>query len=108
LKHFLGSFATPFMMALLLGAAQLICRRARQAARRGVAPCSALAILYMGSLLGVGEALLAPLESQYPPLRADAQLQNISAIVVLGSGYTPRDSIPGDRRARCGRPGARR
>jgi uncharacterized SAM-binding protein YcdF (DUF218 family) len=94
LKHFLGSFATPLMMALLLGAGALLCRACGR--RRGATwlLCCAMCILYLGSLIEVGEALLAPLESQYPPLRADVQLQNIGAIVVLGSSYTPRDSIP--------------
>ena len=94
LKHFLGAFATPLMMALLLSVGALIGRACGR--RRGAAwllGC-AMGIVYLGSLIEVGEALLAPLESQYPPLRADAQLQKIGAIVVLGSGYMPRDSIP--------------
>jgi uncharacterized SAM-binding protein YcdF (DUF218 family) len=94
LKHFLGSFATPLMLALVLCVAAALCRA--RGRRRGATwfLCSAAVILYLGSLIAVGEALLGPLESQYPPLGADAQLQNIGAIVVLGSSYTPRDSIP--------------
>lgn len=94
LKHFFGSFATPLMIALLLGAVAALCRA--HGRRRGATWlfCSAVVILYLGSLLAVGEALLAPLESQYPPLLEDAQLHNVGTIVVLGSGYTPRDSIP--------------
>jgi len=94
LKHIFGSFATPLMMAVLLGVAALLCwaRGRRRGARWFV--YGAAAILYLGSLIAVGEALLAPLERQYPPLRADAPLQNIGAIVVLGSSYTPHDSIP--------------
>jgi uncharacterized SAM-binding protein YcdF (DUF218 family) len=94
LKHLFGSFATPLMIALVLGAAAALCRA--RGRRRGAAwlLSSAVVILYLGSLIGVGEALLAPLESQYPPLREDAQLQNVGAIVVLGSGYMPRGSIP--------------
>jgi uncharacterized SAM-binding protein YcdF (DUF218 family) len=94
LKHIFGSFATPLMMALFLGVGALLCwARGR---RRGATwfVCGAAAILYLGSLIAVGEALLAPLERQYPPLRADAALQNVGTIVVLGSSYTPRDSIP--------------
>jgi uncharacterized SAM-binding protein YcdF (DUF218 family) len=94
LKHFLGSLATPFMIALILGAAAALCRaRGRRRAAMWLL-VSMLAILYMGSLLSVGEALLTPLEAQYPPLRDDAPLQNVSAIVVLGSSYMPRDSVP--------------
>lgn len=94
LKHLFGSFATPLMMALLLGVAALL---SRARGRRRVAlwlASGAAAILYLGSLIAVGEALLAPLERQYPPLPADAPLRNVGAIVVLGSSYTPRGSIP--------------
>jgi uncharacterized SAM-binding protein YcdF (DUF218 family) len=94
LKHLFGSLATPLMIAFLLGAAAAVCRaRGRRRAATWLL-CSAVLILYLGSLIAVGEALLTPLESQYPPLRADAQLQSIGTIVVLGSNYTPRDSIP--------------
>jgi uncharacterized SAM-binding protein YcdF (DUF218 family) len=94
LKHFFGSFATPFMLALVLGVAAAAClARGRRRGALRLLFC-ALALLYIGSLLGVGEALLAPLEGQYPPLRDAAPLQNVSAIVVLGSAYTPRDSVP--------------
>jgi uncharacterized SAM-binding protein YcdF (DUF218 family) len=50
--------------------------------------------VYFGSLVSVGEALLTPLESQYPPLGDDAQLRGVGYIVVLGSAYVPRDGIP--------------
>jgi uncharacterized SAM-binding protein YcdF (DUF218 family) len=94
LKHIVGSLAAPFTIALLLGAAAALCRLGGR--RRGATwlAWSAVAVLYLGSLLGVGEALLAPLERAYPPLAADAPLQNIDTIVVLGSSYTPHDSVP--------------
>jgi uncharacterized SAM-binding protein YcdF (DUF218 family) len=94
LRHFLGSLATPLMIAFLLSAAAAFCRvrgRRRSAAWLLI---GAAAIVYLGSLSPVGEGLLAPLESQYPPLSAAAPLQSIGNIVVLGSGYMPRDAIP--------------
>jgi uncharacterized SAM-binding protein YcdF (DUF218 family) len=93
-KHLIGSLATPFTITLLLAAvAALFVLRGRRRSAAWLA-CSALLVLYFGSLLGVGEALLAPLEGAYLPLRADAPLENIDTIVVLGSSFTPRDSIP--------------
>jgi uncharacterized SAM-binding protein YcdF (DUF218 family) len=94
LKHFLGALVTPLAMACILAAAAAVCLVCRR--RRGATwlLLSAVATVYLGGLADVGETLLAPLESQYPPLRADASLQGVGSIVVLGSGYMPRDSIP--------------
>jgi uncharacterized SAM-binding protein YcdF (DUF218 family) len=94
LKHFLGSLASPLMIAILLSAAAAMCRARGRRRSATWLLYSAAAVVYLGGLLVVGEALLAPLEGQYPPLREDAQLHGISTIVVLGSGYLPRDSIP--------------
>jgi uncharacterized SAM-binding protein YcdF (DUF218 family) len=94
LKHFVEGLATPFMIALAISAIGVLCR---VRGRRRLGPwllASAAAIVYLGSLEVVGEALLAPLEGQYPPLREDAQLQGIGYVVVLGSGFMPRDGIP--------------
>jgi uncharacterized SAM-binding protein YcdF (DUF218 family) len=93
-KHLIGSLATPFMIALVISAAAVLCR-AR--GRRRVAVwllASAAAVLYFGSLVPVGEALLTPLESQYPPLREGEPLQGVGSVVVLGSAYMPRNGIP--------------
>jgi uncharacterized SAM-binding protein YcdF (DUF218 family) len=51
------------------------------------------ALAYLASTLLVGNALLAPLENQYSPLTS-AQAIGVHDIVVLGSGYDPRDGIP--------------
>ena len=94
LKHLFGALATPLVLALLLGvAAALLSLRGR---RKGAAwlLASAAACLYLGGLVGIGEVLLTPLEREYPPLAADAALEGVGNIVVLGSGYMPRDSIP--------------
>jgi uncharacterized SAM-binding protein YcdF (DUF218 family) len=93
-KHFVETLATPLMLALVMGAVGILCRARK---RRRIAAwllAGAAAIVYLGSLDVVGEALLAPLESQYPPLREDAQLQDVGYVVVLGSGFFPRDGVP--------------
>jgi uncharacterized SAM-binding protein YcdF (DUF218 family) len=82
------------MVALVMGAVGILCgARKRRRMSVWLFGCAA-AILYLGSLDVVGEALLAPLESQYPPLHDAAQLQGVGYLVVLGSGFMPRDSIP--------------
>ena len=94
LAHFVGSLVSPLILALLMAVAAGACRIAgwRRSARWLVICAAATA--YLGSLIPVGEALLVPLEGQYPPLAADVPLQDIGTIVVLGSGYTPRASVP--------------
>lgn len=94
LKHIFGGYATPLMLALLLGVAGAVCRV--RGGRRSAMwlLCSAAAAVYLGGLVSVGEALLTPLERAYPPLFADAPLQSVDNIVVLGSGFMPRDAIP--------------
>jgi uncharacterized SAM-binding protein YcdF (DUF218 family) len=94
LKHLVGALATPLVIALLLAAAAAIFRaRGRQRPGSWLLVCAA-ATVYLGSLAPVGQALLAPLEGAYPPLAAEASLESLNAIVVLGSGYMPRDAIP--------------
>lgn len=94
LKQSLETFATPLVIALLLAVAAALCRAiGRRRAATWLLGCAA-ALAYLSALAPVGQALLAPLENQYPPLAADAALQGIGNIVVLGSGYMPRDAIP--------------
>src|SRR5689334_11643681 len=94
LKQMVGALATPLIMAVLIAIFAGICRM--RGRRRASAWLLALAagIVYLGALRPIGEALLAPLEQFYPPLTDDARLTGVSAIVVLGSGYAPRDGIP--------------
>jgi uncharacterized SAM-binding protein YcdF (DUF218 family) len=51
------------------------------------------ALAYFASTSLVGNALLAPLEHQYPAFEA-GQAIGVHDIVVLGSGYQPGDHIP--------------
>jgi uncharacterized SAM-binding protein YcdF (DUF218 family) len=51
------------------------------------------ALAYLASTSLVGNALIAPLEDQYPPFEP-TQAIGVHDIVVLGSGYDPHDGIP--------------
>jgi uncharacterized SAM-binding protein YcdF (DUF218 family) len=93
-KHWVESLATPLMFALLISAGAVLCRARRCRRLAAWLLAGAAAVVYLGSLVPVGDALLRPLESEYPPLREDAQLQGVGYVVVLGSGFMPRDSIP--------------
>jgi len=55
---------------------------------------SAAVIGYLGAILPVGNALLGPLERWHPSLREDQPLPRVGYVVVLGSGYAPRDEHP--------------
>lgn len=50
-------------------------------------------VAYLASTPLVGNALLGPLEEKYPPFDPLQSRQTLD-IVVLGSGYSPRDHIP--------------
>ncbi len=95
IKPLLGAFAAPLPTALVLAFAGLILWLTN---RRKVASAlflAGVAIAYLGSISLVGDALLVPLETRYPPLReSEISPSQVSAIVVLGSAYTPRESEP--------------
>src|SRR5262249_37828707 len=50
--------------------------------------------LYVCAVGLVGTLLLLPLERQYAPLPDDKELPQVGYVVVLGSGYQPRDRVP--------------
>jgi uncharacterized SAM-binding protein YcdF (DUF218 family) len=93
-KHLVGVLAMPLAAAFLLGLAAgvlRLCGRKRVSAAIVVA---AGLIGYLGSVSVVGDALLAPLERRYPPLPHGALPAGVRFVMVLGSGYVPRDDIP--------------
>jgi uncharacterized SAM-binding protein YcdF (DUF218 family) len=51
-------------------------------------------IAYLSSIDVVGDALLAPLENQYPAQTRNDRLPEVSYVVVLGAGYSPRTGVP--------------
>jgi uncharacterized SAM-binding protein YcdF (DUF218 family) len=94
IKQGLEAFATPLALALVLssiGAVLYLSGGARAARRLWIA---AALVAYLGSSPAVGNLLLTPLESAYPPLAEHPQVPSIASVVVLGSGYLPRDHIP--------------
>jgi len=93
IKHCVGVLATPLVVALLV-AVVAAAFRIRGRHRIGAwLMLTATAIVYFGAIGRVGDALLGPLERQYPPLQ-DEFLPVVGYVVVLGGGYEPRDGIP--------------
>jgi uncharacterized SAM-binding protein YcdF (DUF218 family) len=93
-KQVVAALATPLVLALVLAAVALICvarRRPRAATWLGIA---AALVMYLGSIVPVGNALLGPLERRYPPLSADVPLPPARYVMVLGSSYSPHEGIP--------------
>jgi uncharacterized SAM-binding protein YcdF (DUF218 family) len=92
-KQSIGALASPLAIALLLtlaaGALRML-RRPRTT--RWLLVCAAV-VAYLGATSVTGDLLLRPLERQYPAL-GDNQPQSPRYIVVLGSGYTPREGLP--------------
>lgn len=93
IKHCVGALASPLVAALLIAVAAAAFRIRRRTRIAAWLMFTAAAIVYFGAIGRVGNALLGPLERQYPPLQ-DRSLPVVSSIMVLGSGYEPRDAIP--------------
>lgn len=93
-KQVVGAAATPMMCGLLVVIAGGIVRLLdRRRLSNGLWMGAAL-LVYLSATAPVADALLSPLESRYPPLRDIQTLPPVQFIVVLGSGYGPRDGIP--------------
>jgi uncharacterized SAM-binding protein YcdF (DUF218 family) len=85
--------SSPLLTALILACTGLLLLRSRRRRFGKWLIASAAAIAYLASTSLVGNALIAPLENQYPPFDA-ARAAGVHDIVVLGSGYEPRDGFP--------------
>jgi uncharacterized SAM-binding protein YcdF (DUF218 family) len=84
----------PLALAMLMILVGLVCRwRGRLKASRWLTVAAAL-IVYLSASPIVGSALAGPLERAFPPLSEQAVSSDVRYIVVLGSGYMPRDNIP--------------
>jgi uncharacterized SAM-binding protein YcdF (DUF218 family) len=93
-RHAVDVVAFPWTTALVLLVAGLSFGLfGHRLMKRGLLAAAAL-VGYLGSTSLVGTVLLAPLENAYPALREDQALPRVSYVVVLGSGYDPRDHVP--------------
>ena len=94
LKQLVGALANPLSIALLIaGVAAICCARGRSRVASWLL-FSAAGIGYLGAIVPVGDALLGPLERWHSPLREERLLPGVRHVVVLGSGYAPRDELP--------------
>jgi uncharacterized SAM-binding protein YcdF (DUF218 family) len=93
LKAAAGALANPLLLAGILAAAGLLLLRGSRRRAGAWAIAAGAALGYLASTSLVGNALLAPLEQQYPEFEP-SQVIGVRDIVVLGSGYEPRDHIP--------------
>lgn len=95
LKLAVDAFTAPLTLALAVLLIGLLCRW-RGWKKLSVTTLSiALAIAYLGSLSVVGDGLIGPLERQYAPFaEGDLPSDAPTSIVVLGSGYRPRQGLP--------------
>lgn len=92
IKQILGAMANPLAIAACLALFAMLARRLRWHRSCAVLAWMGVLIAYFGAITPVGDALLGPLERQFP---AGRELPSgIAAIVVLGSGYTPRAGVP--------------
>jgi len=83
----------PLLLAFVIaGVGLLFLRSSRRRSGAGIIAVAA-ALAYLASTSLVGNALISPLEHEYPTF-APAQALGARDIVVLGSGYEPRDDIP--------------
>jgi uncharacterized SAM-binding protein YcdF (DUF218 family) len=94
IRHLVGALLSPLTAALLLAAIAWVLRLRRRPAGSRTLLIVAAALAYFGSTALVGDALLAPLEQRFPPLRASLLPATGGYVVALGSGYLPHDSVP--------------
>jgi uncharacterized SAM-binding protein YcdF (DUF218 family) len=93
LKLAAALLANPLLLAAILSLAGLLLLRGSRRRAGAWAIAAGTTLGYLASTSLVGNALLAPLEQQYPAFEP-SQAIGVRDIVVLGSGYEPRDHIP--------------
>lgn len=93
-RQLASELASPLLIAFLAVACAVACRALNYRRMTRWLSAVAVAVAYLGSTQLVGNALLRPLERAYPPLAEDRSYGDIRDVVVLGSGFSPRDRIP--------------
>lgn len=91
-QQIVDAFSAPMGLGLVLCAIALVVRRRRPAVARWFVAVAAV-FLYVVSTTPGATLLLGPLESRYVALR-DASTLAPAYVVVLGSGFSPRDGLP--------------
>ena len=92
LSHAVDALAKPMVAALLLSvAAAMLWFHGRRRLAGALWLCAGL-VVYVFSLVPVGDAMLRPLEHRYAWNGAQA-LPAVRYVVVLGSGYAPRAGV---------------
>ena len=84
---------TPTVLPFVLLALGWLAGRRKWLRTRVALLWSAAIIAYVLALVPVGDQLILPLETAYPPLQTDA-LPRVDYVVVLGSGFAPHDAVP--------------
>jgi len=93
-KHWIAVLISPLTASFLIVVIGVVCRLSRRPRLARILFIAAAVVVYVGSISVVGDALLAPLEHRYPPLRQDLPPPAAGYVVVLGSGYGPHDGVP--------------
>lgn len=93
LKLLATVLSNPLLLAAIAVGMGLLLLRVHRPRMGGCVVAAGAALAYFASTSLVGNALIAPLENQYPPLDAGRAI-GVRDIVVLGSGYDPRDDVP--------------
>jgi uncharacterized SAM-binding protein YcdF (DUF218 family) len=93
LKFLAALLSDPLLIGAILACAGMVLWRRHRPRAGKYLTATGAALAYLASTSLVGNALIAPLESQYPRFDA-AQAAGVHDVVVLGSGYDPRDGIP--------------
>lgn len=93
-KNLVDALSMPLASSCLFALAAFFSRRHGWKRASVALMTIASTVAYVGSMSVVGDALLRPLEQRYPPLLPGSSLANVEYVIVLGSGYKPRDAIP--------------
>ena len=93
-KQFAGAIATPLVFCLLIAIAAMLLRTLGRQRLSGWLLISSFVLVYLSATSPVANALLVPLENRYSAIVDPGTLPPVKYVVVLGSSYAPRATIP--------------
>jgi uncharacterized SAM-binding protein YcdF (DUF218 family) len=95
LKQFVGAWLMPLPVAVLLLIAAVLCRALTWRRTATTLWVTAVCVAALSTLGCVGNGVLWLLEARYAAVTDVSRIpQSLEYVVVLGSGYRPRDGIP--------------